>query len=130
VFGGQWRKRSTRALRDRDVRLLRNVNLPGSSIAGLESDMAFDAIDEMIASRSTSVRSFSRTVIPDSRFKNVEGLLSDVIFNGIKTGSLTAEGIKPLPINKRPKRNQTLGKNTTLHPDRFKEMQALGQIGH
>jgi hypothetical protein len=40
-----------------------NVNLSPSSIAGLDNATVLDAIQEIIASRSGSVRSFSRTVI-------------------------------------------------------------------
>jgi hypothetical protein len=39
------------------------VNLPPSSIVGLDNAVVLDVIDEMIASRSGSVRCFSRTVI-------------------------------------------------------------------
>jgi hypothetical protein len=38
--------------------------------------------------------------IPQLRFKNVEALVGDVVFNGIKTRRLSAERIKPLSINK------------------------------
>jgi hypothetical protein len=40
-----------------------NVNLPPSSIAGVDNAIVLAAIDEMIASRSGSVRSFNRAVI-------------------------------------------------------------------
>jgi len=38
--------------------------------------------------------------VPQLRLKNIKALVGNVVFNGIKTGGLSAELIKPLSINK------------------------------